>query len=100
MNLFKALAAVFFGTALLCFVGIFFATFWLLVQTRDDDKAKRYLLRIKGVPAAALRGEWPDLPSAKLYRRFFLGLIVSWICGAASVALHEVCPELGVLTPW
>jgi hypothetical protein len=84
------LAAIFGGIGALCAIGLIVTTYWLLGQTWNDEKARSLPFRFNNVPAAALRGEWPDLPSAQWYRRLFRGLMIGWIGGAVSVIVHEL----------
>jgi hypothetical protein len=73
-----------------CIVGLLPVTFWLLHDTGRDPKTLGMRNRLQAVPAAAVRGEWPDLPSARWYRRLVRVLLTAWICGVITLTLHEV----------
>ena len=82
------LACVAFG--MLCAAALLPITFWLLSETARDPKTRGVRLRIRAVPAAALRGEWPNLRSARWYRRMVRGLLIGWAGGACTIVLQEI----------
>lgn len=92
--LFKVLAGICVAGGIASALGVGVSTYWLLWETADDEKAKRIVFRMRGVPALALRGEWPTLSSARYYRWFFRALMTCWIAGALSVIAHEVVGAL------
>jgi hypothetical protein len=81
------------GSSAICLLPV---TCWLLGETARDPKTRGMALRIRAVPAAAIRGEWPDLRSAQWYRRLLRVLLTAWIIGAVSGIADEVTNEIGL----
>jgi hypothetical protein len=88
--LFKVLAAGFIIVSMLSGVLGLIVSLWLVRQTAHDPIAQNMegMFRSRAIAAAALRGAWPDLPSAKLYRRC-MGTTLATLVGAIACLVLE-----------
>lgn len=94
VTLLKVVVGIFVAGGMASALAAGVSTYWLLWETANDERAKRFTFRMHGVPAAALRGEWPNLASARWYRRLVRLLLACWIYAAIGAIAYEIARAL------